>query len=242
MNARVRLLFPLVQAIVILAFAFALHDSGPLGRSLFGDLDATEAESSLNSFAWALAVVGILRLAGGLASWLGWEPRSPVTEGQTARRRRFGGHVTAVSRTVSGLWSAVLWPVLLFGALLAAPRVAGSVAGVSGGGGRGCHTRRPASAPRPGSLGTVDSGASRGGTESRRALPAAWPRNPLPPRSAAGARPRLRPVVRQRRTRRRDGVRGLPAPGRHGRRRRAIMPRQHPAVERTRGGCGGRRG
>ena len=132
MNARVRLLFPLVQAIVILAFAFALHDSGPLGRSLFGDLDATEAESSLNSFAWALAVVGILRLAGGLASWLGWEPRSPVTERQTARRRRFGGHVTAVSRTVSGLWNAVLWPVLLFGALLAAPKIAGSVAGFLG--------------------------------------------------------------------------------------------------------------
>ena len=132
MNARVRLLFPLVQAIVILAFAFALHDSGPLGRSLFGDLDATEAESSLNSFAWALAVVGILRLAGGLASWLAWEPRSPVTEGQAARRRRFGGHVTAVSRIVFALWRDALWPVLVFGALLAAPRIAGSVAGFLG--------------------------------------------------------------------------------------------------------------
>ena len=127
-NPRLPLLLSSVQALVILAFAFALHDLGPLGRSLTEDLGSPEADFSLNSFAWALAVVGVLRLVGGLSSWLGWESRSPVTEGQTAQRRRFGGHVTAISRTVSGLWSAALWPVLVFGALLAAPRIAGSVA------------------------------------------------------------------------------------------------------------------
>ena len=128
MNVRVRLLSSLVQAFLILACAFALHDLGPLGRSLTKDLGSPEADFSLNSFAWALAVVGVLRLVGGLSSWLGWESRSPVTEGQTAQRRRFGGHITTVSRTVSGLWSAALWPVLVFGALLAAPQTAGTLA------------------------------------------------------------------------------------------------------------------
>ena len=128
MNVRVRLLSSLVQAFLILAFAFALHDLGPLGRSLTKDLGSPEADFSLNSFAWALAVVGVLRLAGGLSSWLGWEPRPPTARGQTARDGRFGGHMTAASRTLSGLWSAALWPVLLFGALLTAPQTAGTLA------------------------------------------------------------------------------------------------------------------
>ncbi len=121
MKADRKLFASFLQALLILVCAFLLHDVGPL-------FDASPEENTgLNSFAWALALVAVLRLLGGLASWLGREPQLARISTWLETRERSVAHVrrylVPTLQALSSLWPNALWIVLVFGALLATPQI-----------------------------------------------------------------------------------------------------------------------